>query len=127
MADPIKSFGVVMTFNATDVDNITDINIPETDRTMIDTTTHDTPDGYRTFAAGLKDGGTLTVSGKYPGGGGLDANNDDGAPKAVVITFSDASTCSFDATLLGYGVTNPLDDVVTWSASLKVSGPVTFA
>lgn len=116
-----------MTFSATDVDNITDISIPETDRTMIDTTTHDTAGEFRTFAGGLKDGGTLTVSGKYPGGGSLDADDDDGTPKAVVITFSDASTCSFDAILLGYGVTNPLDDVVTWSASLKISGPVTFA
>jgi predicted secreted protein len=116
-----------MTFDGTAVTNLTDVNIPEADRTIIDTTTHDTTGDYRTFVGGLKDGGTMTVSGKYPGGAGLDADDDDGTAKAVVVTFSDSSTATFDAILLGYGATNPLDDSVGWSASLKISGPVAFA
>lgn len=116
-----------MTFGGSPADNLTDINIPEADRTIIDTTTHDTEGDYRTFVGGLKDGGTLTVSGKYPGGGGLNADDDDGTPKTVVVTFSDGSSATCEAILLGYGATNPLDDSVGWSASLKISGPVEFA
>ncbi len=43
------------------------------------------------------------------------------------MTFSDGSTATFDGYVKGYGVSNPLDDTVTFSASIKVSGPVVFA
>jgi predicted secreted protein len=43
------------------------------------------------------------------------------------VTFSDDSTATFTAIVGGYSTTNPLDDTVDFSASLKVTGAVTYA
>lgn len=124
----IKSFGITVTFNAVAVPNITDISVPEVDRDMIDVTVHSTSDDWRHFVGGLKDGGTFTVSGLHTATTNpLRAADDNGAAKAVVVTFSDASTATFDAVLLGYGVSGGIDGALTYSASLKVSHDVVYS
>ena len=128
----IKSFGVTVTVASNTIGGLKSVDIPETEVTDIDVTTHDSSGGYREFVGGLKDGGTVTLGGAYDiantGQTYLrTAANQGGAPVAVVVTFSDDSTASFNAFVKGYGVTNPLDENVEFTSSLKVSGPVTFA
>ena len=127
----IKSFGVSVSVATNDIGGLTDVSIPETEVTDVDTTTHDTEGGYRTFVGGLKDGGTLTLSGNYDiadtGQSYLRLPaNQGGAAVAVIVTFSDLSTASFNAVVKGYGTSNPLDDVVTFTSSLRISGPVNY-
>ena len=128
----IRSFGVAVSVATNDIGGLEDVSIPEVEVADIDITTHDSSGGYREFVGGLKDGGTVTLSGKYnisdAGQTYLrTAANQGGDAVAVVVTFSDDSTCSFNAVVKGYGVTNPLDESVMFSSSLKISGAVTYA
>lgn len=127
----IRSFGASFSFDGTTVNGITDISLPEVSTAEIDITSHDETGGFRKFLGGLKDGGTMTVTGKYDiadsGQDKLRLETDDGTAKACVVTFSDGSTATFNAVLLGYGVTNPLDDAVEFNASLKISGTIVYA
>jgi hypothetical protein len=127
MSTPIKSFGASFSYDSEDLPNIESIEVGESDVTLIDTTSHATTGGYRTYTGGLADGGTVTVSGKYDGTEPVAFDAEDTEPKACALTFSDGSSATFDGVLLGLGVSNPLDDVVTYSASFKISGPVTYA
>lgn len=128
----IRSFGVTVSVASNLIGGLKDVQIPEVEVTDIDVTTHDSAGGYRQFLGGLKDGGTVTLSGAYDisntGQTYLrTAANQGGAPVAVVVTFSDDSTCTFNAVVKGYGTSNPLDEDVTFSSSLKISGAVTYA
>ena len=128
----IKSFGVTVEVDGNAIGGLTDVSIPEVEVTDIDTTTHDTSGGYRTFVGGLKDGGTLTISGLYDiadAGQSFLRNpaNQGGEAVEIIVTFSDSSTATFDAVVKGYGASNPLDENVTFSASFKISGAVTYA
>ena len=128
----IKSFGVAVSVASNTIGGLTDVSIPESEVTDIDVTTHDTSGGYKEYVGGLKDGGVVTLSGDYnisdTGQTYLrTAANQGGDPVACVVTFSDTSTASFNAVVKGYGVTNPLDDVVGFTASLRISGAVTYA
>jgi len=117
-----------VTFGGTAVPNITDVSVPEVDRDMIDVTVHSTSNEWREFVGGLKDGGTFTISGLHSATSNpLAADDDDGSAKAVVVTFSDASTATFDGVLLGYGVSGGIEGALTYSASIKVSGDVVYA
>lgn len=127
----IKSFGVTVTVDGNAIGGLTDVSIPEVEVTEIDITSHDSEGGYKEYVGGLKDGGTVTLTGKYniadTGQAYLaDADNQGADAVAVVVTFSDTSTCGFNAIVKGYGATNPLDDAVDFSASLKITGAVTY-
>ena len=127
----VKAFGVSVSVDSNTIGGLRSVTIPESDSTDIDVTTHSSTSGYKEYIGGLKDGGTVTLEGVYlPADTGqaalADPTSQGGDPVGVVVTFSDSSTASFNAVVKGYGVTNPLDDTVTFNASLKVSGPITF-
>jgi hypothetical protein len=48
-----------------------------------------------------------------------------GTVKSVIITYSDLSTHLFSVVVAPPSITNPLDDKIEFSASLKITGPVT--
>jgi len=128
----IRSFGVAITVATNAIGGVESITIPETEMTDIDITTHDSTGGYKEYVGGLKDGGIVQINGKYDIGNTgqtylRTAANQTGTAVACEITFSDGSTCSFDAVLKGYGVDNPLDEAVTFTASLRISGAVVYA
>ena len=128
----IRSFGVAVSVATINIGGLTDVQLPEVEVTDIDTTTHDSSGGYKEYVGGLKDGGVVTLSGKYDiadtGQVYLRAPaNQGGAAVAVIVMFSDGSTATFDAVVKGYGITNPLDEDVQFSSSLRISGSVTYA
>lgn len=128
----IRSFGIQLTVATNAIGGLKSVSIPETEITFIDTTTHDSADRYRTFVGGLRDGGTVQISGNYLIGNTGQAylrnkDNQGGSPVACTIEFSDGSTAEFNAVVGGYGVENGEDDVVTFTSSLRISGPITYA
>ena len=127
----MKGFGVAVTVDSNDIGDLTDASIPGIDTTDIDITTHDSTGGWREFLAGLKDGGTLELTGILDlddTGQAYLAGNVGGAAVAVVLTFSDTSTASFSAYVKNFNNPgNPLDDKVEFSSSLKITGAVTYA
>jgi predicted secreted protein len=128
----IKSFGVTVSVATNLIGGLTDVSVPETEVTDIDITSHDSPNGFKEYVGGLKDGGIFTLNGNYDIANTGQAYlrnpaNQGGAPVAVVVTFSDGSKATFNAVVKGYGVEIPLDDVATFSCSLRISGQPTYA
>jgi predicted secreted protein len=125
----IKSFGVAVSVATNAIGGLTDVSVSGTDVTFVDITTHDSTGGFKEFVGGLKDGGTLELSGKYDiaDTGQIYLRANPGESASCVVTLSDSSTASFTAIVGGYSITNPLDDAVDFSASLKITGAVTYA
>lgn len=125
----IKSFGVGVTVATNAIGGLTDVSIPGIEVSMIDITSHDSSGGYREFVGGLKDAGTLELTGKYNySDTGQDYLKDNpGVSAAFVVTFSDSTKISFSAIIGGYTVNNPLDDATEFTCSCKITGAVTWA
>ena len=106
---------------------LTNISGPGTSRNMIDVTSHDSPDAWREFVAGMIDGGTFTLEGNVTSGTvatmlaelGKDAEE-------FVIDFGDI-TWTFDAFVSSVEFGAPHEDKLSFSASLKVTGTPTLA
>lgn len=122
----IKSFGAEVYLNGIAVGGLTDISASGTDVSFIDTTSHDEGSGYRTFLAGLKDGGTLELTGKYNYGdaGQAEWKAEEGVSHSFYIILSDNSGLAFSAIVGGFQTSNPLDDAVEFTATAKITGEV---
>jgi len=125
----IKSFGTTVSVATNAVGGLTDIGINGTEVTFVDTTSHDSSGGFREFVGGLKDGGTLELSGKFDTSdtGQDQLRGNAGVSAAVVVTFSDSSNATFNAIIGGFSTTSPLDDTVGFTCSLKITGAITWA
>jgi predicted secreted protein len=124
----IKSFGVGVTVATNAVGELTDVSVGGGDVNFIEITNHDSSGNWKEFLGGLKDGGTLDLTGNYKVGdvGQAHLFGNLGASAACVVTFSDSSTCSFTAIIGPYNTSNPLDGTVEFTASLKITGAVTY-
>ena len=124
-----KSFGVTVTVNTNAIGELIDVTPGGVDVTNIDTTAHDSAGGWRTFLGGLTDGGTLELSGNYvlADVGQVELRDERGNVAAIVVTFSDGSTSTFSAVVGGFNLSNPLDDKIEYTCSLKVTGAIVIA
>lgn len=122
----IKSFGAEVYMNGVAVGGLTDISASGTDVSIIETTSHDSSGGHRTFLAGLKDGGTLELTGRYnyADAGQAEWKAEQGVQHAIYIVLSDNSGLAFEAIVGGFSTSNPLDDAVEFTATAKITGLV---
>jgi len=122
----IRSFGAKLYLNGIELGGITDIQATGVDVSFIDTTSHDESSGFRTFVSGLKDGGTLEVTGKYnyADDGQAEWKAEEGIRHAFHIILSDNSGIAFEAIVGGFQTSNPLDDAVEFTATAKITGEV---
>lgn len=126
----ISGYGVAITFGG-DAVGETMITGPENSRDQLDATTNDSASASREFIPGLKDGGEVTLEGNWvPADAGqvaLLASYNNGTTAAVVITYpSTSGTCSFNGFVSNWAVSSPHDEKLTFSATIKVTGPVTY-
>ena len=108
-----------------------EITAPEIGIDEIETTVY-SPSTWKTYMAGLKDGGTLALTLIYDG---ADAsmnrlyNRAIGDPSlnsdTYTITFPDAKTMIFTGIITGVPIETPKDEKVLISFNIKVSGPIT--
>ena len=126
----IKSFGIRVFVGSEEIGGLKSVDLPETEVTDIDLTTHDTSTGFRVYDGGLKDGGTVTIGGAYDiedaGQDLLRDPDEQGETYSVAVVFSDGSNATFDAVVKGYGITNPLDENLEFTSSLKISGETNY-
>lgn len=122
----IKSFGAEVYMNGVAVGGLTDISASGTDVSIIETTSHDSSGGHRTFLAGLKDGGTLEITGRYnyADAGQAEWKAEMGVIHTIYIVLSDNSGLAFEAIIGGFSTSNPLDDAVEFTATAKITGLV---
>ncbi|GAA5124666.1 hypothetical protein JIN84_12975 [Luteolibacter yonseiensis] len=122
-----KSFGITVTIGGTAIGGLTDVNITGRDVTAIDVTNHGSTGNAREFLGGLVDNGTLELTGNFEGTHAgityLEAHL--GEVVDAVVTYSDASTHLFKVIVGPPTTSNPLDDKIEFSASFKISGPIT--
>jgi len=122
----IRSFGAKLYINGVELGGMTDIQATGVDVSFIDTTSHDESSGFRTFVSGLKDGGTLEVTGKYnyADDGQAEWKAEEGIRHVFYIILSDNSGLAFEAIIGGFQTSNPLDDAVEFTAMAKITGEV---
>ena len=59
------AFGAKLNWDSEDIAEVTSISGPSMKVDMIDVTSHDSPDTFREFIAGLADGGEVTFEGNF--------------------------------------------------------------
>lgn len=128
-ATAIRAHGTSITAGGSAIGGVTSVTSPSLSVNLIDTTAFDTTGGYRTKMAGLIDPGDMTISGKAdPDDTGqeklIDSIGD--APIAFVITYKSGDTCSFNGIVGNYVVSGDDDGDLTFSATVHVTGAVTW-
>jgi predicted secreted protein len=105
---------------------ITSIEGPGMTRETIDTTALDTSGGYRTFIAGFKDAGTITLNMNFTNAtytlikGDFESN----IPVKYQIVFPDTgnTTFQFEGLVTECPISIPTDDKITVSVTIKITG-----
>jgi predicted secreted protein len=115
------------------VGELTSLSEPSRSKDTVDATHMGSPDRYREFIAGLKDGGEVPLEGnRVQGDDGQTALEDafeyDGSVYVVLeIPTVPAVRWTLKGILTSREGETPLDDKMTFSASLKVTGKPSLA
>lgn len=124
-----KALGTKLKIDSTTVGKLTSISGVEVSADTIDTTTLDTSDNYRTYISGLVDGGEVSAEGYLN-----DVGTDEatiyglvgGEAKACEIEFPKGAKWAFNGIVTGFSTGADLEDLVTFSITIKVTGKPTF-
>ncbi len=108
-----------------DVANVTEIGVLDASAETIESTVHGSAGGWRTFIGGLKDGGELSMNINYdPASHGtiFTALGEDDVTHEITLTDAGAAVVTFTGVVTGLSVGAPMDDKLTGSVTIKVSG-----
>lgn len=121
-------FGGTLKIGSFTVSDMTNISGPGFSADMMDSTTHDTTDNFRTFVKGLIDAGELSVDAYYD----YDKN---GYTVSVLLATTTLQSVTFtmpttpsktvftcNGHVAGYEPTDPVDDLIGMSITIKISG-----
>ena len=115
------------------VGGLTSIGGLELSADTTDVTTLDSVGGYREFIAGFKDAGEVSIEGYFDsttGKGQKELYNlfESGATETFTILFpSETKTsCEFEGVVTGFSTSAGLEDPISFSATIKVSGAPTL-
>jgi predicted secreted protein len=116
----------------TTIGEITSITMPSISRDAIDATHSESPNQWREFIAGLKDGGEVSAElNMVPGSAGttlLMAQLTRSEPTACRIIFpANDYQWSFDAIMTGFESEAPVDDKMTATVTFKITGQPVLA
>lgn len=114
--------------------NVSDISGPSRQREAIEVTAHDSPNKYREFIKGLKDGGEVEITLNYDPGStshqALDADfeEDDLRDYQVILLPGDPDehTWDFAGLITDLGDEYPTEDKMERTCTVKISGKPTL-
>lgn len=115
-----------------DIALVGDITPPGLEADSIDMTTHDSPHGYRQYVQGLKDGGEVSIELKFVPSEETHVlllnDYEEGKNRKYRIVFPDENntTWEFEAHITGFEPDAPVEDELTASVTLKVTGKPTL-
>jgi predicted secreted protein len=125
-----RAVGTKLKKGTTEIGELTSINGLELSADTIDTTTLDSDGGYKTFTGGFKDAGEVSISGHFDPTQhkGLYDDFESGAEQQYTIEFPPAvgAKWSFKAVVTSYKTGAELEDLISFEATLKVSGKPTL-
>ncbi|MEU4386573.1 phage tail tube protein [Promicromonospora sp. NPDC023805] len=115
--------------------NVSDLSGPSRSRDAIEVTAHDSPNQYREFVKGLKDGGEVTLTLNYDPANNthkaLDADFEEDALRGYQIVVlpgeSDEHTWTINGLITNLSDAFPIDDRMEREVTLKISGKPTLA
>jgi predicted secreted protein len=121
------AYGAALTLDSDTIGEITNIDGIELTADSVEMTSHDSADRYREYIQGLRDGGSITMSGN-----GLPTDvgqveiytqfNSDAAVEAV-LTFADDSNWTADVIVTNFKPADaPVDGKIEFTATFKVTG-----
>ena len=113
------------------VAGLTSINGLELSADTIDVTTLDSDGGYREFIGGFKDAGEVSVEGYFEPETGKGQKElydlfESGATEDFVIEFPNNAKWEFKGVVTGLSTGASLEDPLSFSATIKVSGKPTL-
>ena len=118
-------YGITIAFSNGFLAEITDTTPPSWSRGAIDVSHTASPDGARQFIMqDLVDYGELAVTLNFDPSAVAPIHDDF---ETTTITMPDGATWTFQGALQDYSSTGPLDDRMTATATIKVSGKITIA
>lgn len=112
-----------------EVNSVGDIDLTADD---IEVTHYNSDDGYKEYIQGLRDGGEIAVEGNFiPSDAGQAALLSDfnaGTVRTFLVTLpnTDASTWSGSAYIKGFTTSQPINDKIMFTATLKLTGKPSF-
>ena len=128
MASPLVGTGTTITFGTSGFSaNIMSVDGPGITREAIETTHMGTTTAKTFIPADLIDGGEMSFTMQFDGA--LDPPTD-AAAETITIDWGGAGTgekWTFSGFMTGFNPSSPLEELMTASATLKVTGDVTVA
>ena len=119
-------FSITVDSTLTAVADLTSISGPEISVDEVDVSSHDSPDMYREFIPGLKDGGSVSIEGNFTNAasqGNIQGLIDGDAKSAMTIDLPESlASWAFDGFITSFSTDTPYDDKITFSATIKVTG-----
>lgn len=109
----------------TPVANCTNVGGPETERATHDVTAHDSPDKWREFIGGLKDGGEVSLELHYDprDHDALYEHYEDDQPRNYRILWPEGlGGWQIKGVMTGFSSEAPFDDKLSAEVTFKVSG-----
>jgi predicted secreted protein len=130
---PIVGIGTTLKKADIIVANLTSIDGVGVSADTIESTNLSTEGGYRTFVNGLKDAGEVSLSGHFDHAdhSPLFADFEDSSLDSYTIEFPDRGTTTgtqwtFTAVVTAFSTSVELEDLISFEATLKVSGRPTL-
>jgi len=131
---PIVAMGTTLKKATVAIASLTSIDGVGVSADTIETTALDNDSGYRSFVTSLKDAGEVSISGhfEYTPHSPLLADFEDGSLDSYTIEFPDVATTTgttwtFSAVVTGFATSVELEDLISFEATLKISGKPTLS
>ena len=120
--------GTVLKRDTEPIADVISISGPSVTRDTVDVTTLGSTGGYREFITGLRDGGTLTFELNFSKTGyeamKTDYESDDAVSYVIELPDTDKTEISFDGLVTDFPVEIPLEDKVSVSVTVKITGNI---
>lgn len=132
----VNAFGTTIAMDGVTIAEVTNIGGPSLARDAIDATHHTSPGAWREFIKGLKDAGEVSLDIQYiptstthntTTTGLLSDFADNTTYSTWTLTFPDTTVWTFPGFLTAFEPSAPIDDKLTASVTIKVSGAPTLA
>lgn len=115
----------------TTIPEVKSISGPEITRDTIDVTHMNSPNNFREFVTTLKDGGEVSFEMNYIGNdttqNGIRVDLKAGTLRNFKMVMNNVASTTFDfaAVVTEFGLSTELEEIVTASVTLKISGDIT--